>query len=285
MTVDLQETVRRCELLLKEHDIATLKALVECVGDEVDVQFADRPDLPTIPIEPTSSDISAKNRTAHYLLLAASIDIGRIVGEAENARRTLSMMHSLTGDRLFEEIDENTVASWFSNIEPNFRLGPQRRDIPYYICKVNSFIRRLGGDLYHWGRRYSKPVDIINEIANKCDLGKPESARKRVCMFLRWMVRPKPDLRIWDHLSPRDLYLPLDKNVGFVLYRLGIIGESGSDNPNWNHVKVTTDFAKNIYPEDPVKVDYPFFLVGRWLRGKASVKKHCEHIARKLFVL
>ena len=274
-----------CKLLLKEHDIATLRALVECLGDEVDIQFVDRPDLPPIPIDPMSSKISAQNRTAHYLLLAASIDIGRIVGEAENARRILSIMHSLAGDRLFEEIDENIVISWFLNVALNFRLGPDQKKIPYNICRVNRFIRRLDSALYHWGRQYSKPVDIINGIAKECDLGKPESTRKRVCMFLRWMVRPKPDLHIWDHLSPSDLYLPLDKNVGVVLYRLGIVGKGALGALNWNHVRVATEFAKTIYPEDPVKVDYPFFLLGRWLQGRASIGSHCEQIARKFVFL
>jgi len=271
--------------LLSDYNVATLRVLIECIGDEVDIQFVDRPDLPPVPIELANQQVSAKNRTAHYLLLAASIDIGRIVGEAENARRILSKIHSYVGDRLFKETDENVVCSWFSNITSTFRLGPDRKKIPYYICRVNRFAQRLNGDLYRWGKQYSKPLDIIDEIANQCDLGKPNSTRKRVCMFLRWMVRPKPDLRIWDHLRPSDLYLPLDKNVGIVLSRLGIIRKSALGALNWSHVKVATEFAKTIFPEDPVKVDYPFFLLGRWLQGRTSIKRHCEEIARKLFLV
>ena len=29
-----------------------------------------------------------------------------------------------------------------------------------------------------------------------------------------------------------------------------------------------TDFAKQLFPKDPAKVDYPFFLLGRWLKQK-----------------
>jgi hypothetical protein len=29
-----------------------------------------------------------------------------------------------------------------------------------------------------------------------------------------------------------------------------------------------TDFAKQLFPDDPAKVDYPFFLLGRWLKRK-----------------
>ena len=35
-----------------------------------------------------------------------------------------------------------------------------------------------------------------------------------------------------------------------------------------NHGRKSTDFAKKLFPQDPAKVDYPFFLLGRWLKQK-----------------
>ena len=29
-----------------------------------------------------------------------------------------------------------------------------------------------------------------------------------------------------------------------------------------------TSFAKQLFPRDPAKVDYPLFLLGRWIKGK-----------------
>jgi len=41
--------------------------------------------------------------------------------------------------------------------------------------------------------------------------------------------------------------------------------------------------CQKIYPDDPAKVDYPFFLLGRWLKGREKLKVECEEPARIIF--
>jgi len=90
------------------------------------------------------------------------------------------------------------------------------------------------------------------------------SARKKAWMYMRWMVREYPDLRIFDHFSPRDLFVPLDKNVARVAVSLGVL--KSLNNPGWSEVVKVTEFARTLYPEDPAKVDYSFFLLGRQIK-------------------
>lgn len=262
--------------------LGILRKLVECLGNEVDIQFIQRNDLPTLPVNPFREEEAEKSRIAHYLLLAASIDITRIVGAAENARKILCSLYNLVGERLFTETDVWEIERWFNYLKGKYNLGRESNKIPYYISKVNCFVKEVGGDLYRWGRGYKNVKELIDLIANKCDLGGPISARKRVCMYLRWMVRPKPDLRLWNHLSPRDLYLPLDRNVGYVLSKLGVLSEEELNYLQWKHVVKATNFAKELFPEDPVKVDYPFFLIGRWLKGRQEIGE-CEKLAKIIF--
>lgn len=262
--------------------LVLLKELVEHLSNEVDIQFVQSKELPSLPINPFSREEAEKSRVAHYLLMAASIDIFKIVGEAENARRILCSMYDLVGERLFAEIRVEKIEGWFNFVKENYNLGEESDKIPYYISKVNCFVKEVGGDLYRWGREYKNVNELIDLIANKCNLGGPNSTRKRVCMYLRWMVRPKPDLRLWDHLSPRDLYLPLDRNVGYVLSKLGVLNKEELNYLKWKHVVKATNFAKELFPEDPAKVDYPFFLIGRWLKGRQRIGD-CEKLAKTIF--
>jgi hypothetical protein len=90
------------------------------------------------------------------------------------------------------------------------------------------------------------------------------------------MVRPHPDLKIFEHFSPEDLYVPLTENNANVAASLGLINSVApflwrNDNAMEARVRITK-FAKQLFPKDPSKVDYPFFLLGRWLKQKTLNK-------------
>jgi hypothetical protein len=91
---------------------------------------------------------------------------------------------------------------------------------------------------------------------------------------MRWMVRPSPDLQIYDTLLPKDLYVPLTKENANVAASLGIIPYAAPS--LWRDEQTAsvarqklTDFSKRLFYNDPAKVDYPFFLLGRWLKQKS----------------
>ncbi|RLI80300.1 hypothetical protein DRP04_08345 [Archaeoglobales archaeon] len=101
-------------------------------------------------------------------------------------------------------------------IDPYSLLSRLREKIPEILASVNRFVSEVaGGDLIGCSKRFGRPMDFVNVSAPSIvRMGKDKnSARKKAWMYMRWMVRDYPDLRIFDHFSPRDLFVPLDKNV------------------------------------------------------------------------
>ncbi|MEO5583731.1 MAG: TIGR02757 family protein [Saprospiraceae bacterium] len=88
------------------------------------------------------------------------------------------------------------------------------------------------------------------------------STCKRLCMFLRWMVRHPDrgvDFGIWKSMKPADLKIPLDVHVHRVALRLGLLR---SDKRNWKMVMSLTERLKEFNPEDPVRYDFALFNLG-----------------------
>lgn len=86
------------------------------------------------------------------------------------------------------------------------------------------------------------------------------SACKRICMFLRWMVRPGPvDLDCWTVLSPSDLMLPLDVHSGNQARAVGLLTRKAND---WKAVEELTAACRLLDPSDPCRYDFAFFGTG-----------------------
>jgi len=88
------------------------------------------------------------------------------------------------------------------------------------------------------------------------------SACKRICMFLRWMVRDQSpvDLGLWaDILDKRSLIIPLDTHVLQEATRLSLI--KGSTTSMATALKLT-EILKEVFPEDPLKGDFALFGYG-----------------------
>lgn len=88
------------------------------------------------------------------------------------------------------------------------------------------------------------------------------SAAKRICMYLRWMVRKDHkgcDLGIWKKISPASLFIPLDIHTGTISRRLGLLKREQND---WKAVEEITAVLREIDPKDPVKFDYALFGMG-----------------------
>ena len=87
------------------------------------------------------------------------------------------------------------------------------------------------------------------------------SASKRLCMFLRWMVRKDGivDLGVWNVIKPSQLYIPLDVHVGDTARALGMIERRANDRRT---VVQLTDILRQMRPADPVIYDYALFGVG-----------------------
>lgn len=88
------------------------------------------------------------------------------------------------------------------------------------------------------------------------------SACKRVCMFLRWMVRDNSavDLGLWkDIIDKRTLIMPLDTHVLQESCKLGLLK---SKTASKNAAKRLSSIMLDIFPEDPLKGDFALFGYG-----------------------
>jgi uncharacterized protein (TIGR02757 family) len=89
------------------------------------------------------------------------------------------------------------------------------------------------------------------------------SSAKRLCMYLRWMVRNDNrgvDFGIWNNqLKPAALMCPLDVHTGNVGRKLGLLKRTQSD---WKAVEELTASLRKFDPVDPVKYDFALFGLG-----------------------
>jgi len=88
------------------------------------------------------------------------------------------------------------------------------------------------------------------------------SSSKRLCMFLRWMVRKDKagvDFGIWTSIEPSKLCLPLDVHTGNVSRKLGLLTRTQND---WQAVEEVTSLLRQLDPKDPVKYDFALFGLG-----------------------
>ena len=88
------------------------------------------------------------------------------------------------------------------------------------------------------------------------------SACKRVCMFLRWMVRSNSpvDLGLWaDRIDRRTLIMPLDTHVLSEATKLGLMGSRCA---SMHAARRLTDIMAEVFPDDPLKGDFALFGFG-----------------------
>lgn len=88
------------------------------------------------------------------------------------------------------------------------------------------------------------------------------SSCKRVCMFLRWMVRSDSpvDLGLWsDLIDRRTLIIPMDTHVVQEAMRLGLLS---SRSTSMSNARRLSQRLAEIFPDDPIRGDFALFGVG-----------------------
>ncbi|MCZ2472932.1 TIGR02757 family protein [Aquirufa ecclesiirivi] len=88
------------------------------------------------------------------------------------------------------------------------------------------------------------------------------SACKRLCMFLRWMVRKDTagvDFGIWSKISPKQLICPLDVHSQRTAEKLGLVKAGPT---TWKKALELTHILKQIDATDPVKYDFALYGMG-----------------------
>lgn len=87
------------------------------------------------------------------------------------------------------------------------------------------------------------------------------SACKRMCLFLRWVVRPADgvDLGLWRGVRPAQLLMPLDTHIARISRYLGLTRRA---TPGLAMVKDVTAALRRLCPEDPLRYDFALCHLG-----------------------
>lgn len=88
-----------------------------------------------------------------------------------------------------------------------------------------------------------------------------KSACKRLCMYLRWLVRKdteteKIDFGLWGNIKTSQLVCPCDVHTDRAARFLGLVTEKKT---NWKMAVELTENLKKFDTQDPVKYDFALF--------------------------
>lgn len=88
-----------------------------------------------------------------------------------------------------------------------------------------------------------------------------KSACKRLCMYLRWLVRKdttkaKIDFGLWENIKPSQLVCPCDVHTERTARFLCLVNEKKT---NWKMAVELTENLKKFDAQDPVRYDFALF--------------------------
>jgi len=144
------------------------------------------------------------------------------------------------------------MLSEFGSVEGFFAAGPPP-GAPLRE-RLSSFVRRA---------LELEPQLVERAPGARFFLPDPESgsACKRLCMVLRWLVRPADgvDLGLWTTLTTRELVMPLDTHTSRIAYANGL---SRSPYATWSNAEEVTAALARYDRNDPVRFDFALSRLG-----------------------
>ncbi|CAN5334609.1 TIGR02757 family protein [soil metagenome] len=201
--------------------------------------------------------------------LAATIAWGQRVTIINNANKMMKLMGNSPYDfvmsakakdlkhfdgfvhRTFNSVDAAFFIKSLQNIYKNHDGLEKAFSKPDCMQAINNF-RELFFSIeypHRTGKHVSNPAE--------------NSSAKRLCMYLRWMVRTDKrgvDFGIWNKkLLPFHLMCPLDVHSGNVARKLGLLKRTQND---WKAVEELTINLRKFDANDPVKYDFALFGLG-----------------------
>jgi hypothetical protein len=236
---------------------------------------------------PLNND-AAKKEAAHYFLLAAALSDFQLTGNPRNIQLLLNYLSETFGHKLYKTINplefKPEVDKFERKIENLDRLGKEKAEIPDVLCSVNKFVaQKAQGDLIDYTTKLNqkgrKPKDFAETLSYSVKRMNKQNKSKS-WLYLRWMVRGSPDLGLFK-FDPKDLMVSLTTPKFRVYVALGLSNDenlpfklNSKNKPDswWENTaefdadaEKLTQFARSLFPEDPTKIDFPFFILGTWL--------------------
>lgn len=204
---------------------------------------------------------------------AATIAWGNRRAIVANALRMMRCMDDAPAD-FVRNASDRELAQLDGFVHRTFNGG----DLRDFVLALRRMERLYGGLGAFFEARYARLGDLRGVLAEfrreffccdhapRCEkhLSSIErgAACKRLCMYLRWMVRRDDrgvDFGLWRTIPPSALYLPLDVHTGDTGRALGLLSRRQND---WKAVEQITEALRGADARDPVRFDYALFGLG-----------------------
>ena len=204
---------------------------------------------------------------------AATIAWGNRRSIVRNGHRMMHFMDDAPAD-FVRHASERELSQLSAYAHRTFNGG----DLRDFVRALRRLEVRFGGLGSFFETRYEATQDLRSVLAEfrreffaaehapRCEkhLSSIErgAACKRLCMYLRWMVRRDDrgvDFGEWRRIPMSALYLPLDLHVGAMGRALGLLTRRQND---WRAVEEITAALRSFDPSDPVRYDFALFGAG-----------------------
>ena len=210
--------------------------------------------------------------------LAATIAWGQRVTIINNANKLMGLM-----DNSQHEFLINAKPKDFARFDKFVHRTFNKEDAVFFMKSLQNIYKKHGGlekAFINVASGKGKLMDCEQAISNfrtiffsiphpsrtTKHVSNPSenSSSKRLCMYLRWMVRKdnrKVDFGIWNNkqFDSSMLMCPLDVHSGNVARKLGLLYRTQND---WKAVTELTNNLKQFDAKDPVKYDFALFGLG-----------------------
>ena len=208
--------------------------------------------------------------------LAATIAWGQRVTIINNAKKLMALMDNTPFDFIVNAKEKDLKQ--FADFKHRTFNGI---DAAFFIRSLQNIYKNHGGLQHAFGfgpalsgNNEDHTLNAISNFRNTFfSIPHPErtgkhvsnpsenSSSKRLCMYLRWMVRNDKrnvDFGLWKGSSSL-LMCPLDVHSGNVARKLGLLKRTQND---WKAVEELTGNLKKLDSKDPIKYDFALFGLG-----------------------
>lgn len=204
---------------------------------------------------------------------AATIAWGNRKAIVRNGHRMMRFLDDAPAD-FVRNASGRELAQLDAYVHRTFNGG----DLRDFVLALRRIDARYGGIGAFFEARYEAAGDLREVLADfrreffaaehaaRCEkhLSSIErgAACKRLCMYLRWMVRHDGrgvDFGLWRRIPMSALYLPLDVHTGDMGRALGLLTRRQND---WRAVEQITSALREFDPADPVRYDFSLFGAG-----------------------
>ena len=206
-------------------------------------------------------------------LIAACLAYGNVRQILRSVNNAIFMIRESPRRQLIN-LDEKELRKGYAGFKHRFTTSDE---LVIFLLNIKYAIMEHGSLEKLFLKGYDDNEETIENalyrfVSNLNKFGRPpsltpdpalKSSFKRICLFLRWMVRHDDvDLGIWKKVSPSKLIVPLDTHMRQVALSLGLTKRK--DTSMKTALEITASF-RAINPADPIKYDFALTRAG--IRG------------------